>query len=218
APEMPGVAGSPPGQACGGGADFLARLPLHPEDRPKWEAAAAAHFAGTTTRLDREIRILRHGETRWLHLTGLISRDATGEPTRWTGSVADVTDRRAAEDALRLSEHRYALAMEATGDGHWDWDIRADKMYVSALLLEMCGLPPDMTFANRAEWVSRFRFFPGGEFAVRASGGTAFRREDNAARRGNPHRAARRNALGSHDRTLLPRCFRYANPLGRLRD
>src|SRR4029453_9865737 len=160
-PQMLALYGFPPGTTFAGRSDFLARLPLHPEDRPKWEAAAASHFAGTTTRLDREIRILRHGEKGWLHLTGLISRDATGEPTRWTGSVADVTDRRAAEDALRLSEHRYALAMEATGDGHWDWNIRADKMYVSALLLEMCGLPPDMTFANRAEWVSRFPFFPG---------------------------------------------------------
>jgi PAS domain-containing protein len=100
------------------------------------------------------------GETRWIHLTGLALRDAAGKPVRWTGSVADITERKGAEDALRLSEHRYALAMEATGDGHWDWDIATDKMYVSPLLLEMCGLPADITFANRAEWVDRFRSIP----------------------------------------------------------
>jgi len=160
-PQMLELYGFPPGTTFAGRSDFLARLPLHPEDRPKWEAAAAAHFAGTMARIDMEIRILRHGETRWIHLTGLVSRDAAGKPTRWTGSVADVTDRRAAEDALRLSEHRYALAMEATGDGHWDWNIPADKMYVSPLLLDMCGLPADSTFASRSEWVERFPFYPG---------------------------------------------------------
>ena len=160
-PRMLELYGFPPGTTFSGRADFLARLPLHPDDRPKWEAAAAAHFAGTTARIDMEIRILRRGETRWLHLTGLVSRDAAGEPARWTGSVADVTDRRTAEDALRLSEHRYALAMEATGDGHWDWNIAADKIYVSPLLLDICGLPADITFASRSEWVDRFPFYPG---------------------------------------------------------
>jgi PAS domain S-box-containing protein len=160
-PQMLALYGFPPGTTFSGRSDFLARLPLHPEDRPKWEAAAAAHFAGTTTRIDMEIRILPRGETRWIHLTGLISRDTAGKPTRWTGSVADVTDRKAAEDALRLSEHRYALAMEATGDGHWDWDIPVDKMYVSPLLLDICGLPANTTFANRSEWADRFPFYPG---------------------------------------------------------
>jgi PAS domain-containing protein len=153
--------GFPPGTTFAGRSDFLTRLPLHPEDRPKWEAAAAAHFAGTAARIDMEIRILLHGQTRWIHLTGLVSRGAADRPSRWTGSVADVTDRRAAEDALRLSEHRYALAMEATGDGHWDWNIPIDKMYVSPLLLDICGLPADTTFTSRAEWVDRFPFYPG---------------------------------------------------------
>ena len=51
--------------------------------------------------------------------------------------------------------------MEATGDGHWDWDIPADKMYVSPLLLDICGLPANTTFASRSEWVDRFPFHPG---------------------------------------------------------
>src|SRR6202163_173095 len=103
-PRMLELYGFPPGTTFAGRLDFLARLPLHPQDRPKWEAAAAAHFAGTAARIDMEIRILLRGETRWIHLTGLVSRDAADKPSRWTGSVADVTDRRAAEDALRLSE------------------------------------------------------------------------------------------------------------------
>ncbi|TMG84033.1 MAG: PAS domain S-box protein, partial [Betaproteobacteria bacterium] len=160
-PRMLELYGFPPGTTFKGRDDFLAQFPFHPEDRPRWEEAVAAHFAGKTVRFDIEIRMVPRGETRWIHLTGLLTRDSSGKPVRWTGAVADITERRCTEDALRLSEQRYALAMEATGDGHWDWNIPADKMYVSPLLLEMCGLPADSVFANRSEWVERFPFYPG---------------------------------------------------------
>jgi len=70
-------------------------------------------------------------------------------------------ERSQAMDALRRSEEGYALAMEASGEGHWDWDIPSDKIYVSPLLLDICGLPPEITFVNRSEWVDRFPFYPG---------------------------------------------------------
>lgn len=160
-PRMLELYGFPPGTTFKNRADFIAKFPFHPEDRPRWEEEIAAHFAGKTARFDIEIRMIPRGETRWIHLTGLLSRNASGKPVRWTGSVADITERKCAEDALRLSEQRYALAMEATGDGHWDWDIPSDKIYISPLLLEMCGLQPDITFANGSEWTDRFPFFPG---------------------------------------------------------
>ena len=160
-PRMLDLLGFPPGTTFASRSDFVARFPLHPEDRPKWQEAVAARFAGKTAGDGLEIRILRGGETRWILLTGLLWSDPSGKPLRWTGSVADITTRKRAEEALRLSEHRYALAMEATGDGHWYWNIPVDKIYVSPLLLEMCGLPTDMTFASRAEWVDRFPFYPG---------------------------------------------------------
>src|SRR6266567_1782344 len=160
-PRLLEMYGFRPGTTFKGREDFLARFPLHPEDRLKWEEAVAAHFADRTARFELEIRMLPRGETRWFHLTGVLTRDSSGKPVRWTGSVADITERKCAEDALRLSEQRYALAMEATGDGHWDWNIPADKMYVSPLLLDMCGLPADSTFVSRSEWVERFPFYPG---------------------------------------------------------
>ena len=159
-PRLLEMYGLPPATTFAGREDFLARIPLHPEDRPKWQEAVAAHFAGETARFDKELRILRGGETRWLHLTGLATRTASGEVVRWAGATKDVTARKQAEQALRLSEERYALAMQASGAGYWDWKIATDEYYTSPRHLEIAGFPPGTRFSGRAEVVARVPFHP----------------------------------------------------------
>jgi PAS domain S-box-containing protein len=141
-------------------ADFLARFPLHPDDRDRYIDTVNGHFAAETTRLELETRIVRERETRWLHLTGLCTRDAAGALLRWNAAFTDITDRKHAEAALRRSEEGYALAMEASGEGHWDWDIVADTYHASPLMLEMYGFPPGTEFRNRADFLARFPFHP----------------------------------------------------------
>jgi PAS domain-containing protein len=48
-------------------------------------------------------------------------------------ALSETTRRVRAEQALRASEERYQLALEAaSGVGTWDWDIAADKVYADA--------------------------------------------------------------------------------------
>src|SRR6267143_919850 len=135
--------------------DVVDRIPFHPEDRPKYDAAVAAHFAGATPRVDVMIRITPHGDTRWLHVIGMCLRDASGKPVRWAGSVNDVTARMRAEEALRLSEERYALAMLAAEDAHWDWVVGTDQYYLSPRTVDLFGLPPDTVFTSREDYLAR---------------------------------------------------------------
>jgi PAS domain S-box-containing protein len=41
--------------------------------------------------------------------------------------------------ALKQSEERYALAFEGAYDGLWDWDLRADKVFLSGRCMEILG-------------------------------------------------------------------------------
>jgi len=86
------MVGHPPDATFADRADWVRRFPFHPEDRPRWEAAIAAHFASNEAKFNRDFRIVVNGETRWLAFNFFATRDVTGNVIRWTGSVADISD------------------------------------------------------------------------------------------------------------------------------
>jgi PAS domain S-box-containing protein len=159
-PRLLEILGYAPDATYADRADWERRFPFHPEDRPKWEAAIAEHFAGREAKFKMDLRIVVNGETRWVAFTFIATRDASGKPVRWTGSIADINDAKLAEEARRLSEERYALAMRASGAGHWDWKIASDEFYASPRYLEFGGFPPDTKYSGRADIVSRIPFHP----------------------------------------------------------
>jgi PAS domain S-box-containing protein len=59
------------------------------------------------------------------------------------------------ERALRDSEERYALAMEGANEGHWDWDLRTDRLFVSAKMAMLEGHCKDHVMTTRAAWLAR---------------------------------------------------------------
>jgi diguanylate cyclase (GGDEF)-like protein/PAS domain S-box-containing protein len=50
-----------------------------------------------------------------------------------------ISHHRAVQDLMR-SEERYALAVRATNDGIWDWDLLADTLYLSPRWYEILGM------------------------------------------------------------------------------
>jgi diguanylate cyclase (GGDEF)-like protein/PAS domain S-box-containing protein len=63
--------------------------------------------------------------------------------------------RRQAEEALRQSEERYALATHGANDGLWDWDLSCDKVYYSPRWKAMLGCEAEDIGATPDVWFSR---------------------------------------------------------------
>jgi PAS domain S-box-containing protein len=66
----------------------------------------------------------------------------------------------AGERALRESEERYALAMEGANEGHWDWDIRADRLFLSPKMNLLGGQSEDRPIGTRAAWLNQIIMHP----------------------------------------------------------
>jgi len=63
--------------------------------------------------------------------------------------------RKKAEEALRDSEERYALAMRGANDGLWDWNLRTNDIYFSSRWKEMLGCQESDIEDSVEEWFAR---------------------------------------------------------------
>ena len=78
--------------------------------------------------------------------------DERGEPLGLVSISQDISERKAAERALRESEERYALAVRGANDGIWDWNLRTGKIYLSERWGEMLGYDPAEIGDTREDW------------------------------------------------------------------
>jgi len=155
------VFGLPPGAEEQPREQWFASVRMHPDDVAGRREALQAHLAGKTPVYAGEYRVQHaDGSYRWVRVRGLCVRDDKGSPVRMAGSVTDIDARRRAEDGLRLSEQRYALAMTGSTGGHWVWEPATDALFVSGTVNQLFGLPVDLQLATREEYFARVRVHP----------------------------------------------------------
>ena len=82
------------------------------------------------------------GSLHWVIVRGLAQYAPDGTPLVMTGVTLDITDRKAAEEALRASHERMRLAAEATGVGVWEWNVLTNEILWDPQMFHLYGVEP----------------------------------------------------------------------------
>ena len=117
----------------------------HPDDLALSNGLLEQHFSGRADYYDCECR-MRHkdGHWVWVHDRGkIISRDSEGNPEWMYGTHTDVTNRRKAEESLRISEASLREAQKIAKVGSWAWDTSTDELSWSDGMFAILGLDPE---------------------------------------------------------------------------
>lgn len=89
-----------------------------------------------------EQRIGSDGSIEYLHTTKMPVRDPRGNIIGLMGFWTEMTESRMAAEALRTSEQRFALAVRASRDGVWDYDIAGRMFVLSERARQLLDLAP----------------------------------------------------------------------------
>ncbi|HEY5999400.1 MAG TPA: GAF domain-containing protein [bacterium] len=126
---------------------------IHPDDaarlRETFTACAKAHSV-----FECEHRIVRpDGSARWVYDRAYPHLDGSGALVRYVGATLDITERKAAEEALRESEVRLRLAQQAAKAGTWEWDLVTNRNTWSDELWALYGLAVRSCEPSFEAWV-----------------------------------------------------------------
>lgn len=97
----------------------------------------------------------RDGSEIWVSGNAHSVKSPAGKVLFLEGTVEDVTTRRQAQDGLRRSEERYALAASGSNGGLWEWDLIQGRMFYSPRWAQIMGMRDGDLQGEPQEWFDR---------------------------------------------------------------
>ena len=126
----------------------------HGQSRDRIERAVQeAIDLGHSYDLELEM-VAAKGTRKWVRTIG-IPEQVGNRVARVRGVIQDITPMKRAELALRDSEQRWVMVVDAAGHGVWDWDVPSSKVFFSHRWKEMLGFADDEIGDDLSEWSDR---------------------------------------------------------------
>jgi PAS domain S-box-containing protein len=122
------------------------------EDFPVFMSQVLGLAAGESGICELRLR-KKEGGLAWVrsYAQNKVSPEGEGHH-RLFGALVDITEQKKVEKSLQESEERLRLAMEASRDGIWDWDIATGAVYYSPSYTRMLGHELQEFSAQGASW------------------------------------------------------------------
>jgi PAS domain S-box-containing protein len=157
---------------------------IHPDDHARVDST---HDENAENALDPiEYRIVRPdtGETRWLARRGEPIRDPATGAIRWYGVVYDITDRKAAEEALREREEQLSAFIDQATAGFAQVDLSGRFTLVNDRFCEIAGRSREELLGLRMQEITHPEDLPANlpKFERTALEGTPFSHEKRYVR------------------------------------
>ncbi|MBU2549388.1 MAG: PAS domain S-box protein, partial [Proteobacteria bacterium] len=112
---------------------------VHPEDRERLNQAVRAQLSvGAGFEIECRLRT-KAGAYRWFHGRGRAIRDQAGRVSRFSGSIQDIQERKAAEQALVREKERFRVLVEHSPLGVALVDRGGGYRYVNPKFVEIFG-------------------------------------------------------------------------------
>lgn len=108
---------------------------------------------GEVLGVDFKIRC-KNGSMIHVRLNGSIEHDENGHFLKTHCFITDISTQKQVEEAHKLQGDRLRLALEATSDGLWDWNVATNEVYFSPRYYTMLGYEPDELPAAFDTWES----------------------------------------------------------------
>jgi two-component system, cell cycle sensor histidine kinase and response regulator CckA len=134
--------------------DGVARI--HPDDRPRIEAAIRGVLAGERE-YATQYRIVRpDGTTSWIDAHGVVLRDG---PTHMLGIGVDITDLKKTEESLQESEEKYLRLLNSTAEAIYGLDLQGKCTFCNPAGLRLLGyeVPEDLMGKDMHEMIHHTR-------------------------------------------------------------
>ena len=125
----------------------------HPDDWPRTMEIFNAHMEGRTPLYEAEFRVRpRLGDWKWVLARGsVVERDKDGKPLRVAGTYLDITERKRAQEALRLSEKRFRAIFDRAQDMIFMMDCRRKYTQVNPATAKILGLDESEIIGRKPE-------------------------------------------------------------------
>jgi PAS domain S-box-containing protein len=116
---------------------------VHPEDLDRFTTTIRRSLEERSAYQIEYRIVLPDQSIRWLEARGRVFCDSRGTPQYMVGVCMDITERRAAQEALRQAEERYRTMVETANEGVWLLDAEARTVYANRRMAEMLGCDAD---------------------------------------------------------------------------